>query len=99
MPITRRKGGVATWPCPAVTPATRHKVRAHTFGIVSPESMLVKVQFLALVEYYDRALLWCSRPFVATTNAGKRHKTDLRYVKLRSFSFGIRSPKLLGVKS
>ncbi len=39
--------------------------------------MLVKVQFLVLREYYDSGLLWSSHPFVATGNAGKRHKMDL----------------------
>ncbi len=86
MLITRHKRGVATWPRPPTAPATRHEVSVRTFGIVSPESMLVKVQFLLLREYYDSGLLWRSHPLVATTNAGKRHKTDLRYSEIEALS-------------
>ncbi len=79
MIITRHKRGLATWPHPPMAPATRHEVSVRTFGIVSPESMLVKVQFLVLGEYYDSGLLWRSHPLVATTNAGKRHKAAKAY--------------------
>ncbi len=79
MLITWCKRGVATWPRPTILPATRHKVGAHTFGIVSPESMLVKVQFR---DYYDSVLLWHSRLFVATTDAEKWNETDIRYCEI-----------------
>ncbi len=67
-------------------PATRHELSVHTFSIVTLESMLVMVQFLLLEEYYNSELLWRSHQPVATANAGKWHKTDLRYSEIEAIS-------------
>ncbi len=74
MLITRCERGVATWPRPSATPASKHKVGVHTLGIGSRERRRVKVKPFGLRKYLHSGLLWFSRQTVPTTNAGIQHK-------------------------